>query len=142
MRCRPSQLTCRTMLLLTFLLGWMIGQVWLWPALATEAVPGAETILGLTFGQLMALVSNFGLGGMVFIVWLIGLRRQTSMESLLTTYSAVQREHLEAFREINAAYRITNEKTVEAILLNVSTLSTLAEKVERMERDRERERKG
>lgn len=94
----------------------------------------------LTFGQVMVLISNFGIGGLVFLVWWYDQRRQTGLEQLNQRYDESSEQHLIAFRDINAAYRELANKTTETMLLTVQIQTRLTEKLERMERDQEREK--
>lgn len=94
----------------------------------------------LTFGQVMVLLSNFGIGGLVFFIWLYDMKRQTGLEVLNERYNETSQHHLNAFRDINAAYRELASETNKAMILNVQIQSRLAEKLERMERDQDRER--
>lgn len=46
-------------------------------------------------------VKVFGLGGMIFAIWLFDYRRQRSLESIVQQYDATQQAHLAAFKDIN-----------------------------------------
>lgn len=97
-------------------------------------------ITDLTFGQVMVVASNFGIGGLVFIIWIYDLKRQTGLEELNARYAEVSQQHLSAFRDINAAYRELASETNKTMLLTVQIQTRLTEKLERMERDQEREK--
>lgn len=92
------------------------------------------SISDLTFGQVMVLLSNFGIGGLVFFIWLYDMKRQTGLEQLNTRYSESSAAHLQAFKDINEAYRELASETNKATLLNVQVQTRLAEKLEAMER--------
>ncbi len=94
----------------------------------------------LTFAQVMVLLSNFGIGGLVFFIWLYDMKRQTGLEELNARYAEVSQQHLSAFRDINAAYRELASETNKTMLLTVQIQTRLTEKLERMERDQEREK--
>lgn len=96
---------------------------------------GNHSLIDLTFEQLMAMMSNLGLGAIVFVVWLHGMKRQTSLETLIGKYNEVQEAHLSAFKDINAAYREMAEETKDTILMSTQIQTRLVEKLERMERD-------
>jgi hypothetical protein len=49
----------------------------------------------------MDFLKVFGLGGMIFIVWLFDYRRQRSLESIVEQYDKTQQSHLAAFKDIN-----------------------------------------
>lgn len=112
-------------------------------ALAQSVPPvpheGPGGISDLTFGQVMVLLSNFGIGGLVFFIWLYDMKRQTGLEQLNERYHDVTTQHLSAFKDINAAYRDLAAETNKTMLLNVQIQSRLTEKLERMERDQERD---
>lgn len=105
----------------------------LWAQDPTPAA-GEQSIFGLTFAQLMALISNLGLGGIVFVIWLHGIKRQTSVEALLTRYEESQQGHLQAFKDINEAYRALATDMHNTMLLNIQIQTRLVEKLEAMER--------
>lgn len=92
------------------------------------------SISDLTFGQVMVLLSNFGIGGLVFFIWLYDMKRQTGLEQLNLRYSDSAAAHLQAFKDINEAYRELAAETNKATLLNVQVQTRLAEKLEAMER--------
>jgi hypothetical protein len=46
-------------------------------------------------------VKVFGLGGMIFTIWLFDYRRQRSLESIIEKYDGTQQAHLAAFKDIN-----------------------------------------
>ena len=94
----------------------------------------------LTFAQVMVLLSNFGIGGLVFFIWLYDMKRQTGLEALNARYAEVSQQHLQAFQDINADYRELASDTNKTMLLTVQIQTRLTEKLERMERDQERER--
>ncbi len=63
-------------------------------------------------GGVLDFVKVFGLGGMIFVIWLFDYRRQRSLESIIEEYKkivqdnaklfdATQQAHLAAFRDIN-----------------------------------------
>ncbi|WP_447978096.1 hypothetical protein [Candidatus Nitrospira bockiana] len=97
-------------------------------------INGEPSIFGLTFAQLMTLISNLGLGGIVFVIWFHGFKRQTALEDLIKRYDDTQRAHLEAFRAINEAYRQLATDTKDTMILNIQVQTRLVEKLEAMER--------
>lgn len=116
---------------------WLVTTGYGLTALAQSVAPSPHepaTIGDLTFGQIMVLISNFGIGGLVFFVWLYDQRRQVGLEQLNTRYSDSAAAHLQAFRDINEAYRELAAETNKATLLNVQVQTRLAEKLEAMER--------
>lgn len=123
---------------MAMLLGvWIVSAAYGMTALAqsVQPLPHEPTSIGdLTFGQVMVLVSNFGIGGLVFFIWIYDQRRQVGLEQLNTRYSDASAAHLQAFRDINEAYRELAAETNKATLLNVQVQTRLAEKLEAMER--------
>lgn len=96
------------------------------------------------FTEILSVITNFGLGGLVFVIWYWGLRRQTSLEHLIEKYETDGTNHAEAFRQINVrntetfreifeAYRTMNDETHRTILLSIQIQTRLVEKLERME---------
>lgn len=100
------------------------------------APAGDSSLFGLTFGQLMMLVTNLGMGGIVFIVWLNGLKRQTSMEHLIEKYDETQKAHLAAFKDIVENYRVLSRDTKDTLLLAVQVQTRLVERLEHQEAKR------
>lgn len=110
------------------------------PLWAQEAVasPGDQSLFGLTFGQIMMLVTNLGMGGIVFVIWLNGLKRQTSMEHLIEKYDETQKAHLAAFRDIVENYRALARDTKDTTLLAVQVQTRLVERLEAAEKHGQR----
>lgn len=50
---------------------------------------------------MMEFIKTFGLGGMIFAIWLFDYRRQRSNESIIEQYDKMAQAHLAAFKEIN-----------------------------------------
>ncbi len=50
---------------------------------------------------LLDFIKVFGLGGMVFVIWLFDYRRQRGLEEIIKQYDATQQAHLAAFQDIN-----------------------------------------
>lgn len=94
------------------------------------AQPGDQSLFGLTFAQVMMLVTNLGLGGIVFVVWFQGIKRQTSMEYLLDKYNETQQAHLAAFRDIVGNYQALAKDTKDTLLLAVQVQTRLVERLE------------
>jgi len=60
--------------------------------------------------------------------------RQSALEGITKKYDETQQAHLQAFKDINEAYRVMLKETKDTILLSVQVQTTLAAKVESMER--------
>ncbi len=120
------------------LVAWAIAFWHALPVLAQDPSASANGLPALSFGQWMVVLSNFGIGGIVFIVWFFDMKRQTALEQLIERYDQAQAGHLQAFRDISAAYRELAAETNKATLLNVQIQTRLVEKLERMEREAEK----
>lgn len=59
--------------------------------------------------------------------------RQSALEGITKKYDETQQAHLQAFKDINEAYRVMLKETKDTILLSVQVQSTLLAKVEAME---------
>ncbi|BFU90143.1 MAG: hypothetical protein NTAFB01_13300 [Nitrospira sp.] len=59
--------------------------------------------------------------------------RQSALEGITKQYDETQQAHLQAFKDINEAYRVMIKETKDTILLSVQVQSTLLAKVEAME---------
>lgn len=101
------------------------------------------------FWDLLGILSNFGLGGIVFVIWYFSFKRQTSTESLVKNYQDLSEQHLKAFEQINErntaafhevmeSYRTLSQETRDAVLMNVRVNTKLAEKIESLQRMQER----
>ena len=120
---------------------WLLAALVL-PALAADVHATPDTpLVDMTFGQLMTLVTNVGLGGLVFFVWFRAMKRETSMETLIGRYNESQAAHLAAFQDINKEHRAMMrevmeqhrrlaEETRDAVLLNVQVNTRLVEKLD------------
>lgn len=79
--------------------------VWCWqtpaPAQDLTHAPVAAQATSLFDPGIMEFIKVFGLGGMIFTIWLFDYRRQRSLESIIEQYDQRQQEHLEAFKDIN-----------------------------------------
>lgn len=60
--------------------------------------------------------------------------RQSALEGITKRYDDTQQAHLQAFKEINEAYRVMLKDTKDTILLAVQVQSTLIAKLDAMER--------
>lgn len=85
-----------------FILTWT---VWSWltlaPAQGPSPVPVALPTTSLFDPGVMDFLKVFGLGGMIFVIWLFDYRRQRSLESIVEQYDKAQQAHLTAFKDIN-----------------------------------------
>ena len=61
--------------------------------------------------------------------------RQSALENITKRYDETQQAHLQAFKEINEAYRVMLKETKDTILLAVQVQSTLVAKMDAMERN-------
>lgn len=74
------------------------------PTVAQETAPAPVTIVReqpLFDPGVLDFMKVFGLGGMIFTIWLFDYRRQRGLEEIITQYDATQQAHLAAFRDIN-----------------------------------------
>lgn len=60
--------------------------------------------------------------------------RQSALEGITKKYDETQQAHLQAFKDINEAYRLLVKESKDTILLSVQVQTRLLEKVEAMER--------
>lgn len=99
-----------------FILLWM---VWAWQTPAPAQTPTPEPIVVHTQPMfdpgLMDFAKVFGLGGMIFIIWLFDYRRQRSLESIVKQYDDTQQAHLAAFRDINERNIATFKEAMSAM---------------------------
>ena len=99
-----------------FILVWTI---WAWQTLAPAQTPAPEP--GIVHTQplfdpgLMDFAKVFGLGGMIFIIWLFDYRRQRSLESIVEQYDNTQQSHLAAFKDINERNMAVFKEAMNAI---------------------------
>ena len=100
-----------------FILLWTI---WSWQTLAPAQVPDpAPSVVHtppLFDPGLMDFAKVFGLGGMIFIVWLFDYRRQRSLESIVEQYDKTQQAHLAAFKDINERNMSVFKEAMNAII--------------------------
>lgn len=61
--------------------------------------------------------------------------RQSALENITKRYDETQQAHLQAFKDINEAYRVMLKETKDTILLAVQVQSTLVAKLDAMERN-------
>lgn len=64
---------------------------------------------------LLDFVKVFGLGGMIFVIWLFDYRRQRSLESIIEKYDGTQQAHLAAFKDINDRNMSTFREAMQAM---------------------------
>lgn len=64
---------------------------------------------------LLEFVKVFGLGGMIFTIWLFDYRRQRSLESIVEQYDKTQQAHLAAFKDINERNMTAFKESMNAI---------------------------
>lgn len=111
-------------------------QTWAQEQAGPSAVSGGgNEVFGLTPAQWLVFLSNVGFGGVFLYYLLQTLKRQASLEDITKRYDDTQQAHLQAFKDISAAYRELLSETTKSILLSVNVQAKLSEKVERMERD-------
>ena len=99
-----------------FILLWM---VWAWQTPAPAQTPGPEPIVVHTQPMfdpgLVDFAKVFGLGGMIFVIWLFDYRRQRSLESIVEQYDKTQQAHLAAFKDINERNMAVFKEAMNAI---------------------------
>ena len=82
-----------------------------------------------------ALVERLGFCLVGFGILAYMLYRQSALEGITKRYDETQQAHLQAFKDINAAYREMMRDTKDTILLAVNVQSTLVAKLDSMERN-------
>lgn len=85
------------------------------------------------FEQWSKVVERLGFCLVGFGILAYMMYRQSALESITKKYDETQQEHLQAFKDINEAYRVLLKETKDTILLSVQVQSTLLAKVEAME---------
>jgi len=61
--------------------------------------------------------------------------RQSALEHITKRYDETQQAHLQAFKDINEAYRVMVKETKDTIVLAVQVQTTLVAKLDSMERN-------
>ena len=82
-----------------------------------------------------ALVERLGFCLVGFGILAYMMYRQSALEGITKRYDETQQAHLQAFKEINEAYRAMMKDTKDTILLAVNVQSTLVAKLDSMERN-------
>ena len=82
-----------------------------------------------------ALVERLGFCLVGFGILAYMMYRQSALEGITKRYDETQRAHLQAFKDINEAYRAMMKDTKDTILLAVNVQSTLVAKLDTMERN-------
>ena len=77
-----------------------------------HAVPTGPSMLDPT---LLDFIKVFGLGGMIFTIWLFDYRRQRGLEDIIKQYDETQQAHLEAFKDINTRNMATFKEAMIAM---------------------------
>jgi len=65
--------------------------------------------------SLLDFAKVFGLGGMIFVIWLFDYRRQRGLESIIEKYDETQQSHLAAFKDINDRHVATFAEAMKAM---------------------------
>ena len=81
-----------------------------------------------------ALVERVGFCLVGFGILAYMMYRQSALEGITKRYDETQQAHLQAFKDINEAYRAMMKDTKDTILLAVAVQSTLVAKLDSMER--------
>lgn len=94
----------------------------LWTVLTAQApraqegpAPHSMTPAPFFDSGLLEFVKVFGLGGMIFTIWLFDYRRQRSLESIVQQYDNTQQAHLAAFKDINERNMTAFKESMAAI---------------------------
>lgn len=82
-----------------------------------------------------ALIERLGFCLVGFGILAYMMYRQSALEGITKRYDETQQAHLEAFKNINEAYRVMLKDTKDTILLAVNVQSTLVAKLDSMERN-------
>ena len=75
---------------------------------------------------LLEFVKVFGLGGMIFTIWLFDYRRQRGLEEIIQRYDATQTAHLAAFKDINERNMGTFREAMSAMQKNAEDAQSTA----------------
>jgi hypothetical protein len=110
-----------------FLLYVLLVQAWAQAPMPSGTISEIE--------QWGTLVERLGFCLVGFGILAYMMYRQTALEGITEKYNATQQAHLQAFKDINEAYRQMVKETKDTILLSVQVQTTLLAKVEAMERN-------
>lgn len=75
---------------------------------------------------LLEFVKVFGLGGMIFTIWLFDYRRQRGLEEIIQKYDETQKAHLAAFKDINDRNMGTFREAMSAMQKNAEDAQSTA----------------
>ena len=75
---------------------------------------------------LLEFVKVFGLGGMIFTIWLFDYRRQRGLEEIIQKYDETQKAHLAAFKDINDRNMGTFREAMNAMQKNAEDAQSTA----------------
>ena len=81
-----------------------------------------------------ALIERVGFCLVGFGILAYMMYRQSALEGITKRYDETQQAHLQAFRDINEAYRVMLKETKDTILLSVQVQTTLVARLDQMER--------
>lgn len=98
-----------------------------WAHESSQSVPIGEV------EQWSKIVERLGFCLVGFGILAYMMYRQTALEGITKKYDETQQAHLQAFKDINEAYRVMLKETKDTILLAVQVQTTLVSKVEAME---------
>lgn len=87
------------------------------------------------FEQWAKLAERLGFCLVGFGILAYMMYRQSALEGITKRYDETQQAHLQAFKDINEAYRVMLKETKDTILLAVQVQSTLVAKLDTMERN-------
>lgn len=80
---------------------------------------------------LLEFVKVFGLGGMIFTIWLFDYRRQRSMESIIEQYDKSVKDNAKRFDDTQlahlAAFKDINERNMTAFKESMNAIQKVAE---------------
>lgn len=115
-----------------FILLWTLW-VWQTPAPAQEAAPAPVVVhtQPMFDPSLMEFVKVFGLGGMIFVIWLFDYRRARTLESIIEQYDKAMQANAKRFDDTQqahlAAFKDINERNMTAFKESMGAIQKVSE---------------
>jgi hypothetical protein len=102
---------------------------------AQDAIPSLPSTSESDIERWGKLAERLGFCLVGFGILAYMMYRQSALEGITKRYDETQQAHLQAFKDINEAYRVMLKETKDTILLAVQVQTTLVAKLDSMERN-------